>query len=670
MAYNSYDDQEQQQNRSEPSINSANRIVDGIKNHRNQNTAPAKDITGDNGNFHLQTDSKPSRIPDSKEHDTPYTGKGIHSGNMNSMQNAALANNLGQTAGGASKTVSGSAASSAGSAAGSAAGGASGTAAGAAIGSIAPGIGTAIGAAAAKTADTAKKTKEASKASEQIDIKAKSKGMAEAKETTVADTNVVLRIVVGIVAVFAGIIFTIVILGSMLIQSVAAPIMAVFKLAESGINSISSFFSGEPTFEEIQSTFISDLEDAFSTAYTDTCQDEVYQIAIEQGYDIELTMESYNNTKFPYNLSGEDCNINYAEIFNIISLADKWDFDDWKNFDYENFLTLYDDKEFLRTLYTLQVEQAEKYVINESALAEGETCEIHPDMSVTVSHTDGSTSTYEGEDAESYYEIIIYGEVSVSAYGLLEIFDYFHLDPYAASKILPNMTNWKAMEYQEYFTRCYEPDVFWGTEERSKLIPYNRLTGELVEDAGGMYLKDIHDALIIAEDYVYYDVVEYKQADPRWGLSKYLGHTMASYGCCVTSMAMVINFFGNSSIDPGSLLAEMNKNYQGNLYRARLSESYGFGHYLDDNSFNLHFDLTKITGELVNERLVMAHIKPNSSTNFSTKNGHWIVIHGFQRDAGSSGFFYVNDPNRNNETMSFAEAVFLIDRIQSYGHKR
>lgn len=649
-------EQEQEQNKSGAYHNGANRITDGIKKLSNSHSAQS---------VHGESPSKNI----SNHHPENSTGVSSNTDMLNPgvAQRAEQAKNMGQAAGKAASAGATSAASSTG---GAVASGVGGTAAGAAAGSVAPVIGTAIGAAAGKVAESAKKAKEASETVNIENIKNKGGGFEVSQNNNVADTNIIVKLMISIAAIFSAIIIIVLVLCITMIESVAAPIMAVFKLAEAGYSTINSRFSSEASFEEIQEVFISDLQNAFSAAYTDVCQDEVYQIAIEQGYDIELTMESYNNTQFPYILSGEECNINYAEIFNIISIADKFNYDDWKNFDYDFFCTLYEDKEFLRTLYTLHVEKAEKYIVNESMLSQGESCEIHSDKSVTITHEDGSTSTYTGDAANAYYDIIIYGEVSVSPYGLLEMFDYFEVDPYATSEIIPNMTNWKAMEYQEYFTICYKPNTYWGSGARSQLIPYEHQTGEIVENAN-MYIKDIFRSDIVTEDFVYFDVVEYKQADPRWGSSSYLGKTMASYGCCITSMAMVINYYGNGEINPGNLLAKMDKEYSGLLDRPALSEDFGFWHYLDDNSFNMHSDLTKILGALTNEQLVIAHIKPNSSEHFATKNGHWIVLHGYQKNilTEGSGYFFVNDPNRNNEIMTFLEAANLIDRIQSYGYK-
>ncbi len=589
----------------------------------------------------------------------------------------------------------GSAAAGAAKGAGSAAGGAAaGAAKGAVAGSVAPGVGTAIGAglgalgdalagSSAKAASDARKAKEVNDAAK-VSSKGSSGSLREEKKSE-SDTGTFVKVIVGIISVVIALVMIILFLSMQMVESIAAPIMAVFKIFQSGADSVEGLegrLDQNATFEDIHSVFISDLQDAIKRAYTDVCKDEVYQIAMEQDYDIDLTMESYADTKFPYELDGEKCNINYAEIFNIISLSEEWSADDdWRSFSYSEFQKLYEDKEFLRTLYSLKVERAEKYIVNEAMLSDGETCEIHSDKSVTITHKDKSTSDYSGADAEAYYDVIIYGEVTVSSYGLLELFDYFSIDPYSMSEILPNMTNWKAMDYQEYFTRVYKPGIFWGTEERTRLIPYERQTGEITQTAGDMYLKDIFDASVITEDYVYYEVSLFKQADPRWAARKYLDSNMAAYGCCVTSMAMVINYFGDSSTDPGTLLDKMNQKYQGNLNRPALSEEYGFSHYLDDNSFAMHSDLTKITGELINHRLVIAHIRPNGSEHFATKNGHWIVLHGFQRSGseedvpisltgdGSPGFFFVNDPNRNNETMTFLEAANLIDRIQSYGYR-
>ncbi len=661
-------EQEHSQAQNRLTSNTVNKILDSTLSSSPSNS-PAK-----NHKPSLEADQIRDSLSASGRHDNK---PGYDSGKPNNTASQA-GKDIAEHSGKAAMTTGTGAAG--GSAAGAAGGSAAGaTAAGAAAGSIAPGIGTAIGAAAAKTADSAKKAKQASDASEHATIKTNVNNSHKSMSNpSLTDTNIALKMIVGLLSILGALIITVLILCQMMIDSVAAPIMAVFKTAQSSFNAVSNLFSSNPSYADIQSLFLEDMKGAFSVAYTEICQDEVYQIATEQEYDIALTMESYNNTKFPYELSGEKCNINYAEIFNVLSLSSKWNFENWKSFDYDNFLELYDDKEFLRTLYTLKVVRTEKYILNEALLSDGDSCEIHEDKSVTITHSDGSHDTYTGEAAASYFDTIIYGEVTVSPYGLLEIFNYFEVDPYASSDILPNMTNWKAMEYQEYFTRCYDPDVFWGTEERSKLITYEYLTGSLTDSAGGMYIKDILDSNIITEDYVYYDVALFKQADPRWGSSSYLGRNMASYGCCVTSMAMVVNYYGDNNVDPGILLSKMNRESQGKLNRPALSESYGFWHYLDDNSFNVHSDLTKITGELINERLVIAHIKPNSSEHFSTKNGHWIVIHGFQRNAmesmqnitdGSKGFFFINDPNRNNEIMTFIEAANLIDRIQSYGYK-
>ena len=697
MAYE-YDDQEKddQEQQSSPSVSSdmSSHISDGIKK------AVHKDSSGDNGTVKRSSGMESTAVSSQKP--TGQTGNLAEAGHNISQASAAGSGASGSIAAGsaagsgaaaAGGTAGASGAGASAAAAGAATAGASaggGAAAGAAAGSVVPGIGTAIGAAAGaavgagkQAAEKAKNAKEMNDAADAVSAKGKANGHGKEKKNGIADDNIAIKIVIGIIAALAALLMIVLILVTQMVASIAAPIMAVFKLFQSGVDIVKGLegrLDKSASYEDIQEVFISDLQDAIEKAYTDVCKDEVYQIAMEQEYDMELTMESYAESKFPYELDGENCNINYAEIFNVISLSEDWSVEeDWKSFEYSEFQKLYEDKEFLRTLYTLKVDKAEKYVVNESMLGEGESCEVHSDKSVTITHADGTTTDITGEAAEAYFDTIIYGEVTVSSYGLLELFDYFSIDPYSVSEILPNMTNWKAMEYQEYFTRCYQPDMFWGTEERTQLIPYERQTGEITMDAGDMYMKDILDSLVITEDYVYYEVALFKQADPKWGLRKYLDGTMKSQGCCVTSMAMVVNFFGDSSVDPGLLLDRMNEKYGGLLNRPALSEEYGFWHYLDDGNFAQHSDLTKITGALINKQLVIAHIKPNSSEHFSTKNGHWVVLHGFQRSGssedipitsdGSTGLFFVNDPNRNNEIMTFKEAVYLIDKIQSYGYR-
>lgn len=694
--YEADQEDEGKQNSSHASHGLERLASDGAKKLKGHGTSPKEnengstDGTGHSGNIQSHQSAENGLFSSSNTGSQPPRSDAVTPEiNSHAAGNAATRN---AAAGTASAGTAGGGSAAAGTAAGAvttAGGTTNGAAIGATVGSVAPGIGTAIGGGigvmTGKSAEHAKKAKEANDAA-QISANGKPNIREEKKQNSgLADTSFSVKLIAGIISVVFALIMLILFLTTQMIESIAAPIMAVYKIFQSGdefVDGLQDRLKKDASFEDIQGVFISDMKSAIKKAYSEVCRDEVYQISIEQGYDIDLTMASYNNSKFPYELDGDKCNINYAELFNVISMAEKWSLkNDWKSFSYNEFVKLYEDKEFLRTLYSLRVDRAEKYIVNESLLAPGESCEIHSDKSVTITHADGTTSNYNGSDAKAYYETIVYGEVTVSSYSLLQLFDYFGIDPYGISKILPNMTNWKAMEYQEYFSRCYSPDLFWGTEERTRLIPYARQTGEITQEAGDMYMKDIFESSVITEDYVYYEVTEYKQADPNWAGRKYLDKTMASNGCCVTSMAMVISYYGDNSINPGSLLDKMNREDKGLLNRPKLSEEFGFWHYLDDNSFSMHSDLTKITGELINQRLVIAHIKPNSSTHFATKRGHWVVLHGFQRagigkdtdlavtEDGSTGFFYVNDPNRNNETMTFKEAANLIDRIQSYGYR-
>ena len=83
------------------------------------------------------------------------------------------------------------------------------------------------------------------------------------------------------------------------------------------------------------------------------------QSAVEQEFDLDLTLASYNDTEIPYIFTGQGCNVNYAEIMYLISMSPEYRVI-YTQFDYTTFCNLLNEDDFLRCLYDLDVTKAEK----------------------------------------------------------------------------------------------------------------------------------------------------------------------------------------------------------------------------------------------------------------------------------------------------------------------
>ncbi len=125
----------------------------------------------------------------------------------------------------------------------------------------------------------------------------------------------------------------------------------------------------------------------------------------------------------------------------------------------------------------------------------------------------------------------------------------------------------------------------------------------------------------------------YSQRDSRWGNTT-IGNTrtlMKSYGCAVTSVAMVFTFH-NNSITPGKLAKKGIYssdliNWPSSSFGGKVSLSGGYSH--GNISWN------KIDSELKNKNPVIVYIKKTKGT-----GGHYVVIH----TKMSNGKYVVHDP--------------------------
>lgn len=613
------------------------------------------------------------------------TGHNSHAG-INNANNINNASNIGANSGAAgigtgANAGAGSAAGTAvGTGAGAGAGAGSGAATGATAGSVVPGAGTLVGAgvglaggALGSGAAKQKAEDDAQKSLKQVSEEKTSKksGDKTGQKTSTIDNSISIKVIsfVGVILfVCIAFMFT---LTHLILDSIAGPVMNLWKLVEGGYSLNSSFISDvgseNPTFEQIVDCVNGKIAEAFEKSYKEVCYQEVHQIAVEQEYNEKLTMESYNNTKFPYILSGVECNVNYSELIALISISDKIECSNFKSFDYDAFCLFLQEPEFLRCLYDLKVERALKHVINEAALSEGDSASAsgeEENLQVIITHADGTTDVYNGEAAKAYCEVIVYGEVSVSRYPLKKVFDYLGIDPYTKNETFRNMTEYQALGTMDYFTRRYYPDSEWGWEQRSEMLDYTVYTGELTDKVMNVYQKDINDTSVFKDTEVFIDVDEFKQGDPSWSLLTYGSSTVGKLGCCLTSMAMVCNYFSDDSVTPTDIVSYINSNEyakihgKGNLVRPSIAAHYGFKQY--NNSV---FNLEEVLGELNSGRLIIIHIRPGYMG--TGKWGHWVVLNGYSMDEQC---FTVKEPaSRLESTISMSESATIFKEYQSYG---
>lgn len=524
-------------------------------------------------------------------------------------------------------------------------------------------------AAAQKATEALKKIGETSQEATSGSAKKKTKASDKNRSTTTStDNNIVLKIVAVALGIVIAIAIIVIIILETLLGAFIKPVMYAWKTVTHVSGCVSEIVSDigkdedDITYQDIVGLYTTSLQGSLKSAYLETCYKEVYQIAIENDYDLDLTLDSYNNTEFPYVLEGSSCNVNYSELLSLISLGEGYG-SAYFDFDYDALKELLNSDEFKRCLYDLKVVPTEKNVIKEEFR---DSCTLNDDGSVTVKNSDGSTTTYSGDTANDYIETVIYGEVTVSRYPLKKLYDYFEVDPYAQNKTITTMNNRNALTYMDHFSRSYYGSgELFGYEQSSQLYDYEVYTGELTTQVENVFAKDVNKYSVITEDYVKLEVPLYKQGGGQpWSDRKYGSGNMAKLGCCVTSMAMVCDYYSSMAIDPGVLLTHIDRKYNGSLIRPSVAEDFGFKGYVSSPTFNT--ELAK--GELVNNRLVIAHIRSGSKG--TGKFGHYVVLTGFSCTPTdeNGGYFFVNEPaSRLDDTISLQESKEVFDSMWSYG---
>ena len=191
---------------------------------------------------------------------------------------------------------------------------------------------------------------------------------------------------------------------------------------------------------------ITNIRNYMKTAIKTTSKDEIEQIISEHPeYDSKLTMQSYKDNKCPYVYSGKNCNVNYLEIYAVLSECPDY-YDENGIFSTEKMNQAMADPEFLRCLYDLKVEPA----------------------------------IYEKKDLYgNVVEKIPYGQVTLSKYPLKKLYDFIGVDPSAPCKQFPLYTNYQALSLIQQYTQAECPAVDWGSKEISIMSDYTLYTGSV-----------------------------------------------------------------------------------------------------------------------------------------------------------------------------------------------
>lgn len=553
----------------------------------------------------------------------------------------------------------------AGEAAGTAAGTGGGAATGAAAGSVVPVAGTIVGAVGGKvagdvTGSAAKKEAEKQaghtlKQQSEEKVTKKTKDKFGEKDSAMADDDSIVVKIICLIAVVVVLVVMMVILVVMtVLLSIAGPILALYTISKTTSERCADFFEqfdDTPSFKDICGKIIDDVKASMEKAYNETCYQEVYQIAVEQEYNIEKTLESYQETEFPYNFEEEGCNVNFTEILNILTMSDKINCS-VDEFEYSEFLEILNDKEFLRTLYDLKVEPVNYLLIE---LDEHESGSVDENGLITIANSEtGEVRQFQGTKKVDYDT---YGAVTVSQYPIKKVFDYFEVDPYAKNELYCTMTNYNALGILSQTARLYDTSVFWGTSYKSKLYDYEQYTGEITSEEINVYKKEYTPFLSLTEPGEPMQIPLMLQGDSRWktdydGSEVRMndGATVARRGCCVTCMAMVCTYMTGVETTPVDLIkcrvttnGTVNKGIYGPLNRGVAAKAYGFKEIFIGTP-------NVVTLNAMCSELDMQHpiiLKMNTAIykriNYDPNNPptHFIVLTGWSAEEQC---FYVNDP--------------------------
>ena len=473
--------------------------------------------------------------------------------------------------------------------------------------------------------ETSHRVREAAEEGASATGKAKATKPKKAEKT--ADDNTAVKLVILLVAIIVAVVILIVVVLGSILLTVIAPVIVLYNAIMFGYDSLGNALAdlnGQTSFEGISYYYQGMIDDALKTSFEETCYNEVLQIAKEQDYDEELTMESFAENSFPYILDGENCNVNYLEIMAIFSMSEQFNN---RNFKYDEFKEVFSDTEFLRCLYDLKVERDVKEITND----------------------DGKV-----------IDTKVYGKVTINRYPVTKLFNYFGIDPYGKNRQFPSMTNYQALKQIEGYSESINRNVDWGAKTSSTLFDYSLYTGEITEKGENIYADQMYRDLEIGDYDISNGVPCYAQGDPRWGDITYLDKTIRNQGCCLTSMSMITTYFSGQTITPDVLTAYNNEANNGRLVRSDIAAHYGFHQYVTDQKFTAN----QAVGELAAGRLLIVKIPEGHKLH---PRGHFMVITGCDTTS-EEPVFHINDPAGGKQfSWTASECAYNLTRLWSYG---
>jgi hypothetical protein len=206
---------------------------------------------------------------------------------------------------------------------------------------------------------------------------------------------------------------------------------------------------------------------------------ELPWIISKEGYDFELTMESYESEEEHFY---ED--MNYAEIIEVVQQKEELNSE---NLVYKEFKRLFNPilrPWKLQLLYRMKVE---------------------PDWAEKViEHYDA-----EGNVTDSTTELVLYGKVTLKHYDLKSLYRFIEVDAFDYNAQVDNMQNITLLDESEENLRCYADYYDFG--------PYTRTPwdygfeesgyvygGELLKEFERIIIKDIEDEELKVGDIMFY----------------------------------------------------------------------------------------------------------------------------------------------------------------------
>lgn len=407
----------------------------------------------------------------------------------------------------------------------------------------------------------------------------------------------------------------------------------------------------QPSYANIAEMILNDYNDAFQYAYDNLLRQDVEDAISEYGWDHDLTIQSFESCPYPYIESGDNCNINYLELYLPASSFYEKEQLDSSTFTYEELKKTLKDEGYLKCLYSYSIEEVEEEIVISSET-----------VTETMTDRNGNTRTYNRVVEEK--ELVRYGKVTTGTYNMLKIYEYLGIDPYekADRTLYSGYTYYELLKQNIGLVRGFSKDAFWGKSELSSLVPVDNVVNGTTGNINSGRVSQVQN--IFGQGVVKLGITHFKQSDPQWGnlplkyysrtdkSGKKTYDTMTSAGCCVTAFSMVANYADGHST-PKDVITWINSSPGTNGSRSAWASHYGCNLVSQNNAA---FNVNEIINHLNQGHAVTLRfggrgnsLQPSwfngSGTYPRTKSTtqHHIVIKGFNTNT-SEPVLYFDDP--------------------------